>query len=436
MSASAAAPSPAEVTRYRLLAGAAVVLVPLVSLAQRLSTPDPVDPIWLRLCVSAICGAFLIASYVSGRFRTNIHGWALPVYYLVDTYAIWLMYANDFDTTYVIGLMLVVTAVSVAARTPAHLILITAYTLVTATVAVIATESHRTSGTALLASLVALVVVSYIVFASRYRVQRGLVLRTAELSEAQKHLQQEIEEKNDMLRTVSHDLAAPLRNIVGMVDSAVSRHGSDLSDTVKDRLARVRRNADNALSLIDELLELSRIQARLAPWTEVDVGEIVRAATSLLSDDLERRGVEVVMPDVWPTIPCDKERCTQLFQNLVDNAIKYATGVPAPRIVFAWKSAGSGFVFSVSDNGPGIAEEELHRVFTVFRRGTKAPAAETAGKGVGLAAVKAIARAHGGNAWIESAPGDGCTFYVALDPQSVPYPKMTPAPSRAPRSSS
>jgi signal transduction histidine kinase len=256
------------------------------------------------------------------------------------------------------------------------------------------------------------------------------------LSEAQHGLQQEIEEKNDMLRTVSHDLAAPLRNIVGMIDSAVSRHGADLSDVVKDRLARVRRNADNALSLIDELLELSRIHTRTNPWVQVNVGDSVRAATATLSDDLERHGFELVLPDEWPTVQCDRERCTQLFQNLIDNAVKYAADVPSPRITISWRRAESGYVFSVADNGPGIPENDLRRVFTVFRRGTKAPATEAAGKGVGLAAVKAIARAHGGNAWIESPPGGGCTFHVHIDPESMPYPKNTPAPSSAERSSS
>lgn len=147
--------------------------------------------------------------------------------------------------------------------------------------------------------------------------------RTVELAMANKKLGREIADKNDFLRTISHDLGAPLRNILGMVDSIMRRHNDDLSDQVRDRLNRVRRNAQTEMELIGELLELSRIRTRRHEMAEADVGEIVRGVADSLAGDLEEKSVDLVIADDWPAIRCEKARIGQVFQNLIDNAVKY-----------------------------------------------------------------------------------------------------------------
>lgn len=177
-----------ELHRYRALAAAATVLLPLVGLAQRAATPGGQDPLVLRFSIVLLCFLFLVLSYASERFRSHIDGFALAIYYVVDCYAIWLLYVNHVDVNYVIGLMLVVTAISVAIRTPRYLLAFHALTLSLTGLAIVLTPQPRFSGWVLFGSLVSLTVISYIVFSTRYRAQQGLLRRTQEIELAEKAL--------------------------------------------------------------------------------------------------------------------------------------------------------------------------------------------------------------------------------------------------------
>ncbi len=242
--------------------------------------------------------------------------------------------------------------------------------------------------------------------AERRRAEMGL-------SRAKARLQREITDKNEFLRVVSHDMGAPLRNIMGMVDSVSRRHGENLPEEAKDRLARVRRNAEAEMSLIGELLELSRIGTRRQAVVEVNVGDVVREAVDRIAEEIEAKGIRLVLDEEWPVLWCEKPRLVQVFQNLIDNAAKYMGARDGARIEVGWREEPERHVFHVGDNGVGIAPEDKEKVFHVFRR-TRSAASQAEGKGVGLAAVKAIAESHDGEAWVESELGRGSTFYFSL----------------------
>jgi signal transduction histidine kinase len=253
----------------------------------------------------------------------------------------------------------------------------------------------------------------------------------AGLSKARARLQREVDEKNDFLRVVSHDLGAPLRNVMGMVDSIMRRHSEGLPDGVKDRLVRVRRNAEKEMALIGELLELSRIRTRQGSLQEVDVGELVRGAAEGLTADFEAKDIAFSSPEDWPTIRCERSRIARVFQNLIDNAAKYMDPHEGACIEAGWREDDTHYTFYARDNGPGIAPDEQASLFHVFRRGRHA-AAKAEGQGVGLAAVKAVAEVYEGEAWVESGLGQGSTFFFSLAKAKVRCSDTAAGPTKPP----
>jgi signal transduction histidine kinase len=201
---------------------------------------------------------------------------------------------------------------------------------------------------------------------------------------------------------------------MGMVDSVTRRYGEGLADQVRDRLARVRRNAESEMGLISELLELSRIRTRRQDFVEANVSDVVRGAADRIAEELEAKGVRLILDEEWPVVWCERARIAQVFQNLIDNAVKYMGERDDARIEVGWREDPGRYVFHVRDNGVGIAPEDVEKVFRVFRRAKSAATTGAEGKGVGLAAVKAIAEAYDGEAWVESELSRGSTFYFSL----------------------
>jgi signal transduction histidine kinase/AmiR/NasT family two-component response regulator len=147
--------------------------------------------------------------------------------------------------------------------------------------------------------------------------------RTDELERANQRLSSEIAEKDDFLRTVSHDLNAPLRNIAGMASMLLMKHRASFDPDVVHRLERIQRNVEVETGLIGELLELSRIKSRRQRPETVALGDVVREVGDLVAQDLETRGIALTVDAGLPTLVCERARLRQVFQNLVDNAIKY-----------------------------------------------------------------------------------------------------------------
>jgi signal transduction histidine kinase len=245
--------------------------------------------------------------------------------------------------------------------------------------------------------------------------------RTRELEEAAARLEREIADKNDFLRNVTHDLSAPLRNIVGMLDAVAPACADRMPPEARDRLARARRSAQAELALIGEMLDFARLRARPQSAAIEDVGRIVKDVADSLTADLEAKGIRLEVAPAWPAIRCERPRVAQAFQNYIDNAIKYMGATPGARIAVAWHEDASRYVFRVEDNGTGIPADQLGRLFQIFTRGMNA-ASCAEGRGIGLAAVRAIAEAYGGTAWASSEVGRGSTFYFSLSKSHVAAP--------------
>ncbi|MFW6065662.1 MAG: sensor histidine kinase [Planctomycetota bacterium] len=246
------------------------------------------------------------------------------------------------------------------------------------------------------------------------RLERKVRLRTGELRRVNNRLRREAAEKKDFLRAVSHDLNAPLRNVSGLVETVLRRFPSELPTEALRRLERVRANVKLAGDMLEDLLELSRMNTRPQRREPTDMYELVRGVVDAFDYEIAARGITVEMDNNMPTLCVERRRVRQAFQNLIDNAVKYINRDGDGRIEIGYGRSDGRHVFHVADNGPGLSPDERREVFRVFRRAANPVAAGVEGKGVGLALVKAVAANHDGDAWVEAAPGGGSTFYVAF----------------------
>ncbi len=246
------------------------------------------------------------------------------------------------------------------------------------------------------------------------QLEEKVQIRTAELDRANHRLSAEMAEKDDFLRAVSHDLNAPLRNIGGMATMIQMKFGPQLPEDVITRLGRIQVNVEAQTELIQELLELSRIRSRPQRREWTDMGELMTQIGAGFEYDLKQRTIELTVAEGMPRLYVERSRMRQVFQNLIDNAIKYMGDRDDGRIDIRHRLHEGEHVFSVADNGPGIAPEDQQRIFCVFRRAASASTTRVPGKGVGLASVKTIVSNYDGRVWVESQPGAGSTFHVAL----------------------
>jgi signal transduction histidine kinase len=170
--------------------------------------------------------------------------------------------------------------------------------------------------------------------------------------------------------------------------------------------------------LLDELLDLTRVGHKMNPPEEVPLQVVVKDALDLVAGWIIQKGVEVVVTKE-PIMLCgDRTRLVEVFQNLVDNAIKFMGDQPAPRVEIGVEKAGEENVFFVRDNGIGIDPRYQPKVFGLFEKYDPG----TRGTGIGLALVKRIVEVHGGKIWVESAGiGKGTTFRFTLA-KTQPHP--------------
>jgi len=243
--------------------------------------------------------------------------------------------------------------------------------------------------------------------------------RTAQVEMANKRLSSEIAEKEDFLRAVSHDLNAPLRNISGMATMLLMKSRDKFDAEIIHRLERIQKNVEAETDLIAELLELSRIKTRRQKMEPVDVNQLISDIGDVLENDLRSKGIDLVVDNKLPVVQCEKARLRQVFQNLIDNAIKYMGDKPGKAIHVGCNVRVTETEFYVRDTGIGIDPEDISKVFFVFRRGKNTAACNVPGKGVGLASVKSIIETYNGTIWVESELGTGSMFRFTINGKFV-----------------
>jgi signal transduction histidine kinase len=253
--------------------------------------------------------------------------------------------------------------------------------------------------------------------------QRALLEAKAALERSNKDLEQ-------FAYVASHDLQEPLRMIASYTQLLKQRYGDRLDRDAHDFIDFAVDGATRMQRLINDLLAYSRLATRARPFQPTPCGPAVGAALAQLRAAIQESGARVVCDDL-PTVAADDAQLTQVFQNLIGNAIKFR-GPDPPQIRVSARREGRDWMFSVADNGIGIEPQYSDQIFVMFRRlHTK----EYPGSGIGLAICKNIIERHGGRIWFSSERGRGATFHFTL-PALEAHPARAPAGERERRETS
>ena len=188
------------------------------------------------------------------------------------------------------------------------------------------------------------------------------------------------------------------------------RYRGQLGPDADEFIAYAVDGATRMRALIDDLLAYSRIGTRGQPFQPVDLNTVVARVLADLAGAIEDRDARIVVGPL-PTVSADPSQLHQLFQNLIGNAIKFA-GDATPRVEINAERREADWVVSIKDNGIGIEEQYLERIFVLFQR--LHTRADYPGTGIGLAICKKIVERHGGRIWVESKVGQGSTFFLTL----------------------
>jgi PAS domain S-box-containing protein len=244
----------------------------------------------------------------------------------------------------------------------------------------------------------------------RKQAEEALKEKTEELARSNRDLEQ-------FAYVASHDLQEPLRMVTSYVQLLARRYKGKLDSDADEFIAFAENGAIRMWRLINDLLTYSRVGAWGKEFEPIDCETVLDQSLNNLKVAIEENGA-VVTHDPLPTVMADNPQLVQLFQNLIGNAIKFR-GKEPPRIHASAGRNGSGWIFSVRDNGIGIAPEYAERIFVIFQRlhGRE----EYPGTGIGLAICQKIVERHGGRIWVESEVGRGATFYFTL-PASTAEP--------------
>lgn len=242
--------------------------------------------------------------------------------------------------------------------------------------------------------------------------EKEVALRTQELLDSNRSLQAVNEELASFSYSVSHDLRAPLRAIVGFGKILLSEHAEHLSGEGQELLQAVVRNAQKMGTLIDGILSYSRLSRQERDTEPLHLHEIFQEVAQELSLTFDLTCLQLKMDDL-PAVVGDPLMVRQAIYNLLSNAVKYSSKEPQPRIEVGGKLQAPGLLRCwVKDNGVGFQQKYADKIFGVFQRLHKV--SEFEGTGVGMAIAKRIITQHGGEIWAEGTPGQGATFYFTL----------------------
>jgi signal transduction histidine kinase len=236
-----------------------------------------------------------------------------------------------------------------------------------------------------------------------------------EIEEKSRELEAASRHKSEFLANMSHELRTPLNAVLGYAELIQDGIYGDVPAKMGDVLERIQQNGRHLLGLINDVLDLSKIEAGQLTLSPSDysmrelVLDVVSATEALAAE--KKLALEVDVPADLPRGRGDERRLTQVLMNLVSNAIKFTeTGSISIRA----KVEDGSFLVAVSDTGVGIAPEDRERIFEEFQQVDSSSTRKKGGTGLGLAIAKRIVELHGGRIWVESTPGQGSTFSFTL----------------------
>ncbi len=256
------------------------------------------------------------------------------------------------------------------------------------------------------------------VFRSSQELELKVADRTKQLAGALQKVNDISKKKTEFISAVSHELRTPLTSIKGYAAILIAGKIGEVPDAVKERLVKINSHSDNLVSLINDLLDIARIESgrQEMKFAVYKIKNIVENVADLLTPQINAKGInlQLHLPEQIQEVYVDASQSERVFINLLGNAVKF-TPQQGTITVEVSPTLENGFaVFSVSDTGIGIPASEIQKLFSEFFRVDNEVNQNVKGTGLGLVLAKNIVGAHHGKIWVESKVGVGTTFYVTL----------------------
>ncbi|EKQ66865.1 bacteriophytochrome (light-regulated signal transduction histidine kinase) [Leptolyngbyaceae cyanobacterium JSC-12] len=236
------------------------------------------------------------------------------------------------------------------------------------------------------------------------KLQCQLIQRNNDLARFNRELEQ-------FAYVVSHDLQQPLQTMIGFAQLLALKHQHNLDETSHEYLQGIIESGRRAQQLIQDLLSYSQIEHQAQKLESVDCNLILAEVLNNLQTVISAKNVHLTS-ETLPVITGNKIQLIQLFQNLIENAIKFVPSNRSPHVRLTVSKQDCEWLFEVRDNGIGIQSENLESIFEVFQRLHTSD--EYPGTGIGLAICKKIVEFHNGRIWVQSQPNIGSSFYFTL----------------------
>ncbi len=254
------------------------------------------------------------------------------------------------------------------------------------------------------------------VYRSTQELERKVQDRTKELTSALEEVQRISKTKSEFISAVSHELRTPLTSIKGYASILMTGKVGTVPEKVRERLEKINKHTDNLVALINNLLDISRIESGRVEmkFLEHDIPSIIANVHDLLIPQMRDKNIQFVtnFDEPLPNVFMDSGQIERVFINLINNAIKFTpiSGTITAKVTHDKQKVTVG----IADTGIGIKEEDVKKLFTEFYRVDNEINQNVKGTGLGLALVKKIVEAHGGQIWVTSKVSVGTCFYFTL----------------------
>ncbi len=239
--------------------------------------------------------------------------------------------------------------------------------------------------------------------------KRIIVFHSDDNLKDQSHLYSQLEQ---IIYTLSHDLKAPLQSLKGFTALLQEDYRAQFSPEAASYLQRILINIEQMEKLVTDLLNYSRLRSDDHTFVETDSAHLIKLSLDALSGLIERRPINIVVDANLPSITCNPTQMTQVFTNLIANALKFTSQVEMPKIEIGCRDLDGDYEFYIKDNGPGIAKKDLPHIFDLFY--SRDENSNNNSTGIGLAIVKRIIEQHHGKVWAETVPDGGALIKFTL----------------------
>jgi signal transduction histidine kinase len=262
---------------------------------------------------------------------------------------------------------------------------------------------------------------------SEATLEQRVIERTQQLEEARQQAERADQVKSAFLASMSHELRTPLNAVINFTRFVIDGDTGPVNEQQTELLTDVVDSAKHLLNLINDVLDMSKIEAgslNLFIEEDVDLVSLLNSVAStgrILVKDKPVR-IDVHTEGNLPLLAVDRQRILQILLNIMSNACKFT---PTGTITVNTRRTGSDITIAIADTGPGIAPEDQKLVFEAFKQ-TNTGLRQGGGTGLGMPIARSLAEAHGGKLWLESTVGDGATFFLTLPVKS---PELQPVPA-------